>query len=150
MTVYCVTWKYNLVLCEKCQFRVPTLHIVILVYAQQVIIYTGVKKRIVAQLKWGFATIEHNLYFKSNSIEEILIESIRFNLSPFKKVDIKALLWVKTTLGWLKILSKNSGNRTYDLRNASPALYWGRKFDSHCGWTEFSTSPVWFSLRIAL
>ena len=35
--------------------------------------------------------------------------------------DIKMLLWVKTTLGWLKILSNHSGNRTYDLRNASPA-----------------------------
>ena len=37
--------------------------------------------------------------------------------------DIKVLLWVKTTLGWLKILSNHSGNRTYDLTNASPVLY---------------------------
>ena len=27
---------------------------------------------------------------------------------------------------------------------------WGRRFDSHCDWTKFSTSPVWFSLRVAL
>ena len=33
--------------------------------------------------------------------------------------DIKVLLWVKTTLGWLRIWSNHSRNRTYDLRNAS-------------------------------
>ena len=27
---------------------------------------------------------------------------------------------------------------------------WGRRFDSHCNWTKCSTSPVWFSLRVAL
>ena len=36
--------------------------------------------------------------------------------------DIKVLLWVKTTLGWVKIFSNHSRDRTYDLRNASPAL----------------------------
>ena len=35
----------------------------------------------------------------------------------------KVLLWVKTAVGWLKILSNHSGNRTYNLRDASPALY---------------------------
>ena len=36
--------------------------------------------------------------------------------------DIKLLLGVKTTLGWLKILSNHSGNQTYDLRNADSSI----------------------------
>ena len=31
-------------------------------------IYIGVKKRTVAEFEWGFATIEHKLYFKSSAI----------------------------------------------------------------------------------
>ena len=38
--------------------------------------------------------------------------------------DIKVLLWVKTTLGWLKFCPTTVGiEPTYDLRNASPVLY---------------------------
>ena len=44
------------------------------------------------------------------------------NRIVIKKFDIEVLLWVKTTLGWLKILSNHNGNRTYDLWNAIPAL----------------------------
>ena len=36
--------------------------------------------------------IEHNLYIKSNAIEETLIKPIRFNLSTFKEVICETFL----------------------------------------------------------
>ena len=57
--------------------------------------------------------------------------------------DIKVLLWVKTTLGWLKILSNHSGNQTYDLRNASSALY---RLSYVAGWFAISELGVVLSI----
>ena len=51
------------------KFRVPTLHSYCC-YVPQAIIFIGVKKRIAAEFVWGFAMIEHTLYFKSCAIEE--------------------------------------------------------------------------------
>ena len=33
--------------------------------------------------------------------------------------------------------------------SAGLAFLRSHRFDSHCGWTKFPTSPVWFSLRVA-
>ena len=56
----------------------------------QAIIHIGLKKRIVVEFEWGLAMIEHNLYFKSDAIEETLIKPIRFNFSAFKKVTCES------------------------------------------------------------
>ena len=45
----------------------------------------GLNKRIAAEFQWGFAMIEHNLYFKSSAIKETLKTGTRFNLSTFEK-----------------------------------------------------------------
>ena len=57
--------------------------------------------------------------------------------------DIKVLLWVKTTVGWLKILSNHSGNRTYDLRNAVLVFTftsWYNTFKAFMYWKNYRPS----------
>ena len=59
----------------------------------------------------------------SNCLEHIVNFSIYYQDLNAYCTQVYVILKVKATLGWLKILSNHSENRTCDIRNASPALY---------------------------